>query len=270
MIIYLYGPDGYRRQQKLKEIIEVYKEKHKTLDFFVADLEENEEDWSKIRDFLNQPSMFVDSKLAVVRESGLIEEKDWIRTIKSQLNTPKTFLVISDNAAPKKNFKFLLEESVTHQAFPELIGQPLHLFLTQAAAAINLEFNPDALRFLISYLEKNGEAAPRAINELEKIFLARFGSPISLSNLEKLIRSSESPVVFSSARAMLFSGEAKKRLTILEELFLVKEESAYIFNSLAYQAKGREIFRLADYDVSVKSGELGYEEVLTSLALVNS
>jgi len=58
-----------------------------------------------------------------------------------------------------------------------------------------------------------------------------------------------------------------KKLVILEQLFLQKEEPARLFNSLVYQVRGNDILRLADYDVSVKSGGLEYEEALLDFVI---
>ena len=49
--------------------------------------------------------------------------------------------------------------------------------------------------------------------------------------------------------------------------FPSEKEAAYIFNSLAYIAKGKDIVRMADYDVAVKSGNLEYEEALTDFVI---
>ena len=76
MIYFLYGPDSYRRNQKLKSSLEGYKNKYPTGDIMAVDLEENPDDWAKARDFLNQPSMFVDSKVLIVKESGEAPEKE--------------------------------------------------------------------------------------------------------------------------------------------------------------------------------------------------
>ena len=77
MITYLYGPDSYRRTKKAQELIQDYKKQHQNIDIFKVDLEDDPDDWQKVSEFLNQPSMFVDSKLAIVKEAGTIDEKKW-------------------------------------------------------------------------------------------------------------------------------------------------------------------------------------------------
>ena len=75
MIYFLYGPDSYRRNQKLKSSLDGYRKKYPTGDIMAVDLEENPDDWTKARDFLNQPSMFVDSKVLIVKESGMFRRR---------------------------------------------------------------------------------------------------------------------------------------------------------------------------------------------------
>ena len=74
MIIYLVGSDSYRRGMKLRELVGQYKGKHEQIDFLDVDLEEDPAKWESVRDFLNQPSMFVEKKFAVVRESGAVPQ----------------------------------------------------------------------------------------------------------------------------------------------------------------------------------------------------
>ncbi len=94
MIYFFYGPDSYRRNQKLNFSIVEYRKKHPAADLAVFDLEEEPDDWMKARDFLNQPSMFVDSKVLVVKNSGEVKEKEWLKVLKSKLETPRTFVFI--------------------------------------------------------------------------------------------------------------------------------------------------------------------------------
>jgi DNA polymerase III delta subunit len=267
MIIYLYGPDSYRRKRKLDELVSEYRKKQGESDIFSADLGEEPEKWEAVRDFLNQPSMFVDSKVAVIKGGGTVEEKEWRKVVKGQADTPKTFLLISDDDKPKKDFAFLLEKPVQSQFFAKLEGRLLEAFLYQEAGKRVLTFEPEAWRYLNQYLNEEGESAWRGINELDKLVLADFVQPISLNDLGRLVRWRGSEEVFFLAKQILAGSDARRKLVFLERLFFQREESAYIFNSLAFQARGGALKKMADYDVSVKSGNLEYEEALTDFAI---
>jgi len=267
MIIYLYGPDSYRRNKKLNELITAYRQKYKQIDLQIFDLEEDPEAPQKAKEFIKQPSMFVDSKIALVKESGMTETKEWLNILKTNLNTPKTFILISDKTEPKKAFSFLLKKPVTSQYFEELKGDLLEAFLEKEVRVRKLNFSPEARRFFKTYLESSEEKTWLAINELDKIALANLPQPLSKADLAQLIHWIVSEKPFLIAGQILYSRGPKQKLGLLEKLLLQKEEPAHIFNSLAYQAREKELMRLADYDIAIKSGRLEYEEALTDFIL---
>jgi len=266
MIIYLYGEDSYRRSQKLKELIGAYRGKHKNIDLLIVDFEDNPEDWIKVRDFLSQPSMFVDSKLTIIKESNIPDSKEWVKTLKTEIKTPKNFLIISDKNPPKKDFQFLLEEPVKHQKFNELKGVSLEMFLKKEALARHLNFSFPAWRFFHSYIDSQPEKSWFAINELEKIKLANFNQPIALKDLQTIVDWAQKEKLFLLAQKILYSKNLKQKMGFLEQA-LSNESPSYIFNSLAYQAYGEDAVKLADYDIAIKSGKLDYEEAILDFTL---
>jgi DNA polymerase III delta subunit len=270
MVIYLYGKDSYRRNQKLKELIFAYREKHPAMDFLSVDFEEDEEGFARARDFLKQPSMFVDSKLLVMKEIAALPEKErkaLTKILKPEAETSKTFIIISDSEESLSDFKFLLEEPVKHQSFAVLRDKALDQFLATEAVQRRLKFERSAWNFLISYLSAGEETTWRGINELEKFALAGFKSPVALQDVQSLIHSAELGPVFKVAREFLRITDHKKKLALLERVLLHGEEAAYFFNSLGFQARGKDLFCLADYDIKIKSGKADYEEALTEFAL---
>ena len=94
-----------------------------------------------------------------------------------------------------------------------------------------------------------------------------FPQPISLPDLKSAINWTVKDVVFRVTSRFLNSRNYWEKLKDLEKLFLQKEAPAYIFNSLSYRASGRAAVRLADYDISIKSGGLDYEEALTDFLI---
>ena len=270
MIIFLYGKDSYRRNRKLKELSDAYREKHAPIDMAVFDLEDNPDDWQKAGDFLNQPSMFVDSKLAVVKGAQAVSSKEWIDILKAQIEAEKVFVIISEENPPKKEFKFLTKENVTSQKFDELEDAALAGFLKKEANLRDLLFAEDAWRFFLSYIADSKERSALAVNELEKICLSGLSGEISLARLRTVVRFERKEEVFRIASAILREREVGRRLGALERTFLQREAPSYVFNSLGFQASGKSALELADYDVSIKSGGLEYEEALTDFILFSS
>ena len=270
MIIFLYGPDSYRRNQKKRELIHAYKTKQKTFDMLFAGFDDDPEGWREAKDFLQQPSMFVDSKLLVVYENRAVDEKAekaWIKVLKAHLESPKTFIVISDSEKPRKAFSFLFKDPVINQEFPKLEGSALEAFLRKEAAERALTFTPEAWRFFVDCSEANSDPSWRGINELDKLASGGFSQPLSLDVLQEVLAWNPRSAVFVLTRQMLGERSAQKKLFLLEQLFSQREDPSYIFNSLAYHASGSTAITFADYYIAIKSGRLEYAEALSDFAL---
>jgi len=266
MIIFLYGPDSYRRQQKIQELTAAYRQKHPNFDFQSFDLAENPENYSALEDFLNQQSLFDNFKMALVKGIGEAEPKKIKPILKNQLAKENSALLISEDKKPTKDFDFLREKPALSQEFEGLTGEKLNFFIKKEAAKRNLNFSTEALNYLVRGQHDNWSL----INELDKIALADFPQPIDKIHLESLISFSNQEKIFDLAGILAGHYPWPKKLSALERLFLQKESVNYIFNCLSYQAYGSLLLRLADYDWQVKSGGLDYEEVLLDLALTNN
>lgn len=269
MIIHLHGLDSYRRGEKLRELVHAYRAKYADADILSVDLAEDPEAWRTVADFLAQPSMFVDSKVAVVRESGEVGEKGWIETLKAQTKSPKTFIIISDAAAPKKDFRFLARKPVQSQTFAVPEGAELSAFVKREAAKLDVRIDPAALALLARAASGAGEGALWfASAELQKLALVGAGREIGAADLRAELRENAREQVFALARAMLSARGTGARLVALERTLAQNDAPAYLFNSLGFQSHGAAAAALADYDVAVKSGALEYEEALLGFALL--
>ncbi|MBI4033955.1 MAG: hypothetical protein HY378_00185, partial [Candidatus Brennerbacteria bacterium] len=267
MIIFLYGEDSFRRGAFLEELIAPYKAKYADLDLKVFDLEDKPDSWLEARDFLNQPSMFVESKVLIVKDATAVEDKEWVKILKSQVEQPKNFVFISQKSKPTKKFGFLLEKPAKSREFRELEGAALENFLKKEIADRGLRFAEGASRFFLSYIAASLERSALAANELEKIRLLGTSEEITLRRLREVIRFEKREEVWMVASAILREGSAGRRLGLLERVFLGRQTPSYVFNSLGFQARGKSALRLADYDISVKSGGLEYEEALTDFVI---
>lgn len=267
MIIYLYGVDSYRRGLKEKSLLEAYRAKYASPDVSFFDFEDDPESWALARDFLSQSSLFVESKIAFVRNGTCVQEKEWVQVLKNYVSTPKTFVVISDFQEPVKAFRFLLESPVQSQAFPELEGDALRRFVDQEARTIGISFQPEAYRLFLNYLQGTSDRSWVLVHELKKIFYARFQQPVSYDNMRLLVPSLSRHDLYKVVRFFLDTSDYARTFPFLEFLFLQGEAPAHVFNLLAALARGSVIMNMAQYDISVKSGALEYEEALTDFLL---
>jgi len=251
MIIYLYGPDSYRRQKKQKEIIKAYKEKHSGLTMDRFYLDEGEEEWLRFKNFAGTQSLFGSSRLAVASGLAELQIKDTAEFLET-LAAEKGFVFLLSEE--KEGFEFLTKEPVVSQEFGDLSGAQLESFLLSEAKKRDLTLGREQLSALISVY---GSDTWGLVTELEKLNLSEgnyelgvrhYGQGGSLFNLIYRLR----------------SRDLKTKLPVLEVL-LRDEDPAKIFNLFAYSS--REKGRFADYDLAVKSGKLDYETALLSLVL---
>lgn len=265
MIIFLYGPDSYRRRKKLNEVVGEYQRKHSNLTLEYFDLEMDDE-FNRLQEFALSRSLFKDVKMAVIGGIFEIEFKKEVKQfLKSQLKTDDLTLVISSDQKPVEDSKFLTEKPVLSQEFENLSGERLKFFIRKEAQSRNIDLTPQAVNFLAENFKENTWGL---ITELEKISSVGKKS-LDTAELQKFGDFYESPNIFDFIGLFLRGNfNRKTALRNLELLFLSHEEPAKIFNILASMSRSPELInRLADYDVAIKSGKLGYEEILLDLAL---
>lgn len=267
MIVSLFGPDSYRRMEKQRELVRAYRAKYRHADEYAVDLEDTPDDWTRARDFLRQPSMFVASKLLVVREPGSVDVEEWSTALKNAVRAEGVTAILSAKDDPADSFAFLAGSGVVKQEFREPSGRILEAFVLREAKTYGLSFAPAALSFFLSALETQPDRSARATNELARIALAKFSMPIEKHALETLVPWTPREEVFRGVRTMLGAREPRARLAAFEAASVAGNAAAYFFNSLAYQARGTDLVALAAYDVAVKSGTLEYEEALTDFSV---
>ena len=98
MIIYLYGPDSYRRQEKLKWYVEQFKTKHSGLSFEKFNFEEAG-DLAKLKDFAVAQSLFDKTKLGIIHNAAATDPKKIAPVLKS---------ILDDKSAGKENAQLII------------------------------------------------------------------------------------------------------------------------------------------------------------------
>lgn len=256
MLIFLYGPDTFRRDQKLKEIVAEYERKHTGLARRHCDL--GEENALAILAAAAAPSLFDSVTLLVIH--GLVSiakdgEKELARILHGFINAANVVAVILADGKPTKGLAFLLEKPARSQEFPLLFGRPLEDFIKFMAGQIGARLTPTELKRLGDVYAGDS-----------------WGLVTELSVLVLRGASGRDPVARSQPAADLYQqllswprlrGGAK--LAFLERL-LGGDDAAKIFNLLAYQSSLAEKEKMAAYDVAIKTGKLDYELALTELA----
>ncbi|MBI4994012.1 hypothetical protein HZC33_03645 [Candidatus Wolfebacteria bacterium] len=270
MLIFLYGPDSYRKRQKIKELVGDYQKKHPFLAVESFDLEEESEVFSKLNNFFSSLTLFENIKLAVAEnilnavKDNKRESKKIIKLFKDNLENKNFVSIICEDKNPIKEFSFLLEKPVLSQEFENLTGSQLEQFIKKEAKSRNLEIDDKMIVSMVKIFKGNIWGL---INELDKLFL--FGKKISVKDFDEIIDYKEQNAdFFRQVSNFAFSRSLPQKIVNLEVL-LETEDPAKIFNFLAsFSSNSLDLTRkFADYDVSIKSGKMDYEEALVEMAL---
>lgn len=271
MIIFLYGPDDYRREEKKRSLIEEFKKKHSAFGFSCFDLSV-EEKGTDFENFCRNQSIFEKSKLAVLISAfspagGENAAKEVMGTVKKYESDPATTIIISEKENAPKVFDFLAKKptgkkkmGILTQKFDFLDGPAWADFINTEAEKRGVKLTDSAAQFLSSVYKND---TWRLITELQK--LSSWGkTAMDKKDLEKL--EMELAPNFWQMINGIKSKYMADRFTVLEKLFGTHEPAGKIFNILAYQLP-EKLQAMADYDLAVKSGKMDYEEALVDLAL---
>lgn len=270
MIIYLFGPDSYRRQQKLNEIIETYQEKHSVFSVENFDLD-TQDDFFRFKDYYSQETLFAVKKMAVIKNSSEIKDKNGFldelkNLLKSLISDESTIIILSQNKEFNKDFDFLLKKPVNSQEFKNLEPEKFEFFIAKEAKVRSIDLSPKAVEFLARIFKGNSWGV---ITEMEKLSLLSPNKEIGVEDIKKYVFWMKAPDIYDFTDSITRNKTLGQKLNSLENLFLAIEEPAKIFNFLSANPflNLNLLKSMADYDVLIKSGKLDYETALLDLCL---
>ncbi len=282
MIIFLHGPDEYRRLQKKKEITAEFRKKHAVVGVDIFDLEKKDE-VARFKDFVGSQSLFDTKKMAVLEnafssEISDADKKELAAGLKEVAKSDSTTVLISEKNKTSEDFPFLSRKIHPHiksvgvgagvksQDFSWLTGPKWETFISEIARENGVVLKHNAVEFLAEVYQNDTWGLA---TELEKISVLKNPSTgsehertIGLDDLRKL--DLEISQDFFELLKNLKNYALENRLASLEKLFSANEPMPKVFNMIAYQIPDK-LPQLAKYDVLVKSGKLDYEEALVDL-----
>ncbi len=271
MIIFLCGPDDYRREEKRKSIIAEFRGKRSGVSIESFDLSDKE-NFFRFQDFIKNQSLFAPDKFAVlVNAFSAGVEESMSRKLAEELKQAAKqsgLTVLLSEKKPTEGFSFLSKKSakIDVQKFEYLEDKEWEEFIAAKAEEYGVKLAVPALKFLSRVYEND---TWRLVTELQKIssLVAAVGGkaqPLGETDLEKL--GLEIAPNFFGLLQGVKDYQLDKRMISLEKLFSMQEPLPKIFNMLSSQWP-EKMSRLAGYDVLVKSGKLDYDEVLVALAI---
>jgi|SRR5882724_12837504 len=258
MIIFLYGPDAYRRDQKKRFYISEFEKKYSPRGILRMDLEPGEA--AALDAAARSQSLFDKAKLVVVENPFEVTPKRLAAALQPFLKDKQLNALLIADKKPVKALEFLLKAPVTSASFENLEGAAWMKFVQAEVAARKVGLEPAALVLLARTYEKDSWGL---VTELQK--LAGAEKVLSAADLAAL--GVEVAPEFFPLIQSLRSARMGDRFAALARLFQDNEPAAKTFNIIsALWTQRMPLF--AAYDKAVKMGKMDYEEALTDLIIM--
>ena len=241
MIIFLYGQDSYRAKEKLKEIIEQYKTKHKS-GLNLVQIDAKERDFKDLFDNFKIASMFEEKKLIILKDifSNQKFGEDLFKEIKTLKESKDIIVIFSAQGGPasggekidqrSKLFKALIKFAKC-QEFNYLQPAMLRRWALQEFEKNKAKINSDALDLLIEFVKND---LWQMANEINKLSNYRKGFVIKKEDVELLIKPNVENDIFKTIDS-LASKNKKQALLLLRKYLEDGENPLYLLSMIAYQ-----------------------------------
>ncbi len=259
MIIFLYGADSYRREEKRQGIEREYCKKRggTSVASFSTGTEKNpsKSGGEELRSYVRNRPLFGGVQYAVFRiEAYGALTKDDITFLKGVLASPDATIIVTAETKPTKPLSFLLEAPVAFQEFTELSGEELRGYVAHQAGLRGMRI-PDVQIALLHAL--HGSDLWGSMTELDMLSLTESGTRTVARTWS---------VDFMGMLGIVARGDVQQKLPALVRLSR-EHDAAKTFNVLSASVFGEKKRLMADYDVAMKRGTLDYELALTDFAL---
>jgi DNA polymerase-3 subunit delta len=244
MIILLYGEDTYREKDKLAEIMEEHKQKHKS-GLNLRYLEGKGTSLDDLRNEVLGISMFKEKKLVVVLNplSNAKLKEDLLEKGEAFVSSDNVLLLVEQSKILKKD-KLLtfLEKNGKTQEFELLTGVKLRNWVKKEIEERGGKIGDSAIDKLIEYI---GSDLWRMENEIGK--LVSYAKDISEKNIDLLVRPNYETNIFNTIDAIA-AKDKKKAINLIKSHIEKGESAIYILAMIASQIRNI---------LSVKSGGAG-------------
>ena len=243
MIIFLYGKDTYRLQQKLREIEAQYKEVHKS-GLNLEKIDALQIEFEEFADKLFQYSMFIKKKLFFLENlfsSQKFKEK-FLEKIKEITKSQDLIVVFEKKELPKKDKLFLnLKKQGKSQEFEHLKGKVLENWIKNEFQKEKIKVSEQAMSLLLEFI---GNDLWQLSNEIKKLVCLK--KPLKANDLigevesedvEILVKPKLEANIFKIIDA-LSQKNKKKALKLIQESLLKENKPLAILNMINFQFRG--------------------------------
>ncbi|MBU1137128.1 DNA polymerase III subunit delta [Patescibacteria group bacterium] len=257
MLILLYGEDGYRLRQKLKEIKENYQAKHQS-GLSLAFFRESNLDLDRVKEKIEAVSMFDEKKL-IILENPFKDKNfqkdffDYAKTRKLKDDQEVIIVICHEDklAVSKIKNKLSMLEEFSLLKDPALVNWVKKEFKENGAS-----INSEALKKLIAYI---GNDLWRLNGEIGKLTSYSDGKEVREEDIDLLVKANLDTNIFKTLDA-LARRDKPAALRLIHEHLEEGDNEMYLLSMLAYQI--RSLIRLKDliargepyYSLAKKSG----------------
>ena len=243
MILFLYGKDAYRLQQKLKEIENQYKKVHKS-GLNLEKIDALETGFREFADNLSQYSMFIKKKLFFLENlfSNQDFKKNFLDKIEKIAQSQDLIVVFEKKELPKRDKLFLnLKKYGKCQEFQPLKEKELKDWVRNEFQKCKAEIEGKALEKLIEFV---GNDTWQLSAEIKK--LAAYKQPTAVGDLKTKIETKDVELLVKpKVEADLFKiidalaqKNKKKALELIQENLLKENKPLAILNMINFQFRG--------------------------------
>jgi len=238
VLIFLYGPDTYRSRQKLNEIIEKYKAKHKTgLNFKRLDF--NEKDLNELKNIASSSSMFKEKKMIILenvfeRKTEQLKEIVEYAKKKNFEKDEETAVVFYEKGDPDKRtelYKFLVKNPNISQEFKPLENIKLESWIKKETEQKGGKIDTQTIRKLAASV---GGDLWQMSQEIDKLVLFADKAVIGEKEIDLLVKAKIETNIFNTIDA-LAQRNKKLALRLLHQHLEEGENEVYLLTMFAYQ-----------------------------------
>ena len=266
MIILLYGPNTYARDEKARELISSARVKYPDA-FYEAIFGDDESIYTAYQ-FLSETGLFAGGKKVLyIRNASAFSQTELWKNARVFATRDNVLCIISEDwqkrDCSEKEKELLRGVDHKMQFFaPYSSSQASHVLATAAQAqGITIEASAAAYIYAYAHMDMEG-----ALQEVARLSL--LASSITTSLLYNLPEYAEPVAIFDFARAITSSAPRVRRLTLWEHMRFQRVDMYMIFGYLAKMAKTQALISaLAHADILIKSGRLEIDQALEQIVV---
>jgi len=272
MIYFLYGPDDYRSKEKLKEIINGYKQVNKSgLNLNYLDCKEKK--FEDLQNIFKVAGMFAEKKLVVLK--NLFANKNFQESFLENLKileSQKDIIIIFEEDKVDERLKAFkeLNKNVKCQEFEYLTGASLVKRLALKLNKNNIKMDLQAQNLLLNFVGNN---LWQLHNEVIKLSSFKVNQVITAEDVKLLVKPKIDNDIFITIEAIA-NRNKKQAIILLQKHIENGDHALYLLSMISYQFRTLLIIkdlleRKIPYNMIAKKSSLHPFVVQKTLPLCN-